>query len=935
MSEQVEFEALLTKLRESRLSTDERRTTLDTLREQLVPLVADIFDTPTSDSKPGLTLVSTAISDGPNDVRRVILQAISSHLENTIANATSDDQASTAAQELTKAIETFLRSTLKIQSSRAASLTQSRSGVDVSSLPTSTLRAMAAALKTLHSLLRITPKHHNPAGPSRSALAKSSGLTSLFDVLLPCFSAGLLTTRHTPASIPRSQSSLQSGAFAWGEQPRRTHSSFSKNNSLSVNSSNGNAIQIDYSSVDEIDRKSGTSESERSDFSIASATSTRSRKDESRQQEATSKLIRQNSLHCFTELNRLESRALISRWGDLLPDQPATSALPTAGISTSADRPAFGRLSTSQSTLATPFSLCTIITTDPSTSVRIAAISALSSILSHGTLQFSMAQERSQRTLSFTSLSSQLAGWIVNIRSYLVVALQRATSGGGYPSNLAVALLGLVRMFVIATGKAKLLAGNEVVLGPAGASLVANKDPDVQAAAKRTVGVLTAAPNATMGRRQVSGSTPVAAANDQPNPAGADQGVVAANMTAFLGEGAELTPEICERVLAALEAADDPIQILSTWSILVKSLAETPSPILNTERCARLKTAWRRLSTSQSRSVDQQCGTLSSTPDLCKALSTHAALDTDASTSVLDYVRTSCGNPDEAVRAAAVRVLGLLVLPLDTIPPQTSPSTEGDGHLQRVAALVQAVLWDDTNAVRNGALYDTSSLVRQRAAWTFSNAMEARLRTASRLDEHEWTRHARYCLEAGKDIEGVAVSACRASGSLLAMLPSSPSSEACSLGRNLLEQLCKVLGTTSKPPKSRWNAASALDKALCSDNVLENVLELPTSSEGKVELVDRIIELLCSNLNAKVFKIRVSAANALLSLCFGADKAVDPASKSERLGLLGTQRCTRIQGFATARFAELNADPSQSKESTLYLDELKRLLTRLASSFSP
>ncbi len=178
----------------------------------------------------------------------------------------------------------------------------------------------------------------------------------------------------------------------------------------------------------------------------------------------------------------------------------------------------------------------------------------------------------------------------------------------------------------------------------------------------------------------------------------------------------------------------------------------------------------------------------------------------------------------------------------------------------------------------------------------------------------------------------------RASGSLLAMLPPSCSIEACSSGRSLLEQLCKVLGTTSKPPKSRWNAASALDRALSSDVVLKSVLELPTpsgSGEGKGELVDQIIELLCTNLNAKVFKVRISAANALLSLCLGADKPADSALNAERLAILGSQRCMRIRSFATARMAELGADTGQSKESALYLDELKRLFSRLASSSSP
>ncbi|TKY87414.1 hypothetical protein EX895_004092 [Sporisorium graminicola] len=913
-------EAVLARLRESRLSTEERRTALDSLRTTLESLSPDAV----------LRIAKVAISDGPNDVRRIACQFCSSGIDVDLFKNAANERTRDAINELIETIETFLRTSLKVQTSKSVS-SSSRTATDVLSLPMSVLRAIAAALKTLHALIRISPKKARPATLASQSTGRSLHLISLFDIILPCLQAGIRVGRSPPSSIPRSSSSLQASAFSWSDQLRQTRT-------LASHSSIRNTDQIDASSAGETDRKSDKSESERSDFSTAS-TSIRTRKDESRQQEATAKLIRQNALHCLVELNRHESRALISRWSDLLPDQPAISLTPDrALISTSAT----SRFSTSTSVLA-PFSLCTLVTQDPSTSVRLAAMAALESILSHGTLQLSMAQERTQRALSFTSLSSQLAGWIVNIRSYLMVALQRAatvprasarTEGSadvvGYPSSLAIALLQLTRTFVVSTARAKLVATNASILTPSVVPFASSSDPQVQASAKELIAILTPSSkppsSSAMETRTQADAGSILIESIAPTLGRTQLDAAHLQLTDLLGEGVEPTTEICERVLAAFETAVDPLGQLPIWSIFIKNIADAPTPLLSTESSARLFAAWQCLCAEISGTSEQQCAVLSIVPDLCKVLSRHSALDTSTSSLILQYVEQCCMDPDEAVRAAAVRVLGLLVLP----PESTAdPTVE---HQLRISKSLDRVLWANRDKDGTGALHDSSSLVRQRASWAFSNAVEARLRSQERLDEHEWVAHARYCLEAGRDMEGVAVSACRASGTLLALLTGAEaSSQTCrSLGSSLMEQLCRVLSTTSKPPKSRWNAASALDRALGSDVVLTEVLE-PSAGTGD-GLLDRIVELLCSNLDAKVFKIRVSAANALVSLCSTAQKS--NGWTGSRLDLLGEQRAGRIRRFALARLAELEG-AATSKESTLYSDELKRLLNSLVASIPP
>ncbi|KAJ1026999.1 hypothetical protein NDA18_003020 [Ustilago nuda] len=904
----IDVEVLLHRLRESRLPAEERRASLETLRQALHPLIASSFTDLTLDP-----LIEAAIREAPSDVRRTVLQSISLHIEKEHSSINSDQHALKAVHTLLGPIDDFLRSTLKIKSSKAVPLSATRSGADILSLSTSALRAIAAALKTLHALLRILPKQTKTPSPASSTGSKNASLSSLIDILLPCIFAGLQAVRPATMTVPRSTSSVQAGAFSW-KQPVRY------SDPASTRDQQYNASKADDSSSGETDRKSDKSESEPSDISTTSTSSARSSKAESRQLETAKNLNRQNALYCLTELNRLESRSLITRWSDLLPDQPASNPFdkPTPPL---VSRPS------SSAVNSAPLSLCTLITKDSSTSVRLAAMSALESILSHGALQFSMAQERAQRALSFTSLSSQLAGWIVNIRSYLVVALQRAArapsasgSGGeavGIPSMLIIALLQLIRVFVVNTSKAKLVIANAAVLGQVVVPFVSHSDTEVQDAAKRVLALLVPASNLTRtGLAKPLDSLPPAAGN----PAVASSSAMCSGLgtmvdfTALLSEKAELNASLCEQVLAAFEAANDPVQHLPTWASFVKALADGPSDLLGTIECKRLLTIWQKLSTRTCKTSDQQNATLSSLPDLWKVLSQGSTVDGEMLPTILQYVKSCCENGDEAIRAAAVRVLGLLVLPSDTSSPSSDAASDG----AEVQGSLREALW--------GAdlLHDKSSLVRQRAAWAFSNAVEARLRSGTSPSTEQWISDAQYCLEAARDIEGVAVSACRASGSLLALLAPSASVEGRSLAVKLIEQLYKVLGTTFKPPKSRWNAASAMERALRSDIVFRLLSE-------RGPLLNQSVELLCVNLDAKVFKIRVSSASALLSLLGGPKTAQSESGNATRQELLGEERCERINGFAAARLAELALPASQSKESSLYVDELQRLLTCLVT----
>lgn len=913
--QQEQLKALLAKLRESHLSTDNRRTALDSLRNALDSLLP----------QPLLYIINTAIQEGPNDVRRIAFQTLSSRLETDLFENATVESSQRAVNELIQHTEAFLRSTVKVQPNLESITVATCTPIDVSKLSISALRAIAAALKTLHVLIRVASRRAKIAN-STSQVSRAPHLISFFDVIWPCLSVGVKPIRPIAGAIPRSSSGLQNGAFSWNGQPNRTRNFTSGSDATPSERTSSLGLRSGDSSAGETDRRSDKSESEKSDFSTASSAtaSSRSRKDGSRQHESTCKLIRQNSLYCLTELNQLESRALISRWSDLLPDQPAPVEASSKQLS------ALPRFSAS-STSAAPFSLCTLITQDASTSVRVAAMAALESILTQGTLQLCMAQERAHRALSFTSLSSQLAGWIVSIRSYLVIALQRAATAPrasarmegvaevvGYPSSLTAALLQLTRTFVMSTAKAKLVTANAVVLTPAVVPFASHSDPQVQSIAKKLITTMTTPAlntstregrtrkgmDAISLRAQQAGSPPSVAASDGPR----------LDLSSLVDQGAVTTIEACDRVLSGFEAVDDPVRQLSVWTLFAKSLVEAPTRLLSPDTSARVFAAWHRLCARSDLTQDQKCALVSSVPDLHATLLRHSALDVSISTLILQYVERCCTVSDECVRAAAIRVLGLLVLPAD------HAVDHGSQHHEAIYKTLDDMLWGRGDATRKVALHDSSTLVRQRASWAFSNLVEAQYRSDEHLDEREWIAHARYCLDASKDIEGVAVSAYRASGMLLALLQAEQSAKpvCCLLGRSLLEELCRVLGATSKPPKSRWNAASALERALGSDVVLASLVD-----DG---LLDQVVDRLCSVLDAKVFKVRLSAANALVSLC--KVRAPDASAEVERV--LGAQRLARIHRIAQARLAELN-EPTRSKESMLYLDELKCLLAELVA----
>jgi hypothetical protein len=321
-------------------------------------------------------------------------------------------------------------------------------------------------------------------------------------------------------------------------------------------------------------------------------------------------------------------------------------------------------------------------------------------------------------------------------------------------------------------------------------------------------------------------------------------------------------------------------------------------------------------------------------------------LSSDIFEFLIQNIQHIAGDADEAVRAAAVRILGVLALPQDEGAIENHDANYAQHrdkmqtYLLNRSEVVYDILLGGLQEARKAALHDGSTLVRQRAMWSLANFLEALNRNAlgarSESENLLWLRCAKLSLSAASDIEGIAISAYRAFGVLLAIFGGATSAgRAVVLGEEheelclaMVALLCQVLETSSKPPKSRWNAASALERAVSS----EGVMRLLGGVGDRAAVLDRIVGVLCAGLGAKMFKIKLSAGGALV--CLGAGG--DTESLKWRRRIVGETRRKRIYD-AVGRARELlrsELDAAPRKQVVLYADELHALLSRLEACWS-
>ncbi len=215
---------------------------------------------------------------------------------------------------------------------------------------------------------------------------------------------------------------------------------------------------------------------------------------------------------------------------------------------------------------------------------------------------------------------------------------------------------------------------------------------------------------------------------------------------------------LAERALDALDQTAEPN--LAMWTALVKRLAETASPVLTGATCSRLVVVWQRIS-STSRSGDQQCSLLASAADLC--VHSHVTRHWMWIRPMAFY-RT-------CIHARAIRTRRFA-------PPQCACSASSSSR--PTPPTLAMWIWRKSRRCCTtccGAKEEASGgYCTTHRAWC-GNVPAGRLPTRSRrvcavalaLRIASGRIWARYCVAAGRDMEGVAVSACRASGSLLAI----------------------------------------------------------------------------------------------------------------------------------------------------------------------
>ncbi|PWY98586.1 hypothetical protein BCV70DRAFT_164952 [Testicularia cyperi] len=960
----LELSAAVLRLREAKLAPDTRHAALETLRtltdsEITRDLTARPSGVGADDQHTGsLHTIIDIVEHGPNDARRVVFQCLSQTVEQQAQTGDRESQAfsHSAASALFGAIIGYLRATLRLQQSRAllSGLGALSASVDLS-LPVSSLRALASALKALHSLLPLVSESEtgsalNASIPTR-ALASRLPVEAIVEIILPCLALGLqhLLARQSTASPRTFPISLPNAATAL------THVIHGAS-AIGLESATGISCA---SETEGKSARSDHSESEQSDVSAHSFRTTSSRAsrrgNDTRQQDAATKAIRQNSLHLLIRLNQRFARSMYPFWNRLLPETPPSS-LPNLSAS--------GSTST--------FSLFSLISQDPSSSVRIAAVHALDCILSKGSQHLGIALQRPGTSLTFTSLSSRVAVWVVNIRLHLLNELQKAqattnksTSSSSEridtrtPSELLLALLQATRNFVASTAKAKLLDSNSQVIEPVVSPFLSYGDPRVRVAAGAVVAALQPSrvplkvqivprniesgevssqllgtPNKAHGQDATSRYVPGSSVSSaEPLSARNAETLQPARQHEMLGS------------LSSIEAMPFSDVQATTFVAFLRSFDREK---LDANTSHRVWAVWKTLE-GKTLSKETRCSLIDCAPDLIAGLDTESAQTVEIADQVIKLLTLATIEGEEVMRAAAIRAFGLLVLP-------SQAQTQPDSLLDESAHLSQILFGSRDHS---GALWDTSSLVRQRAMWCLANWLEAYLRTArdviSLHSDISWSQCVIACLEAARDQEGVAISAYRAFGVLLAMFKAPLSRrqqkqdqapeqnpEARDLASQMLTVLCNVMDTSSKPPKSRWNAASALERAVSSQYLMQTILSplesTTRSPAGHGDLLDRVIATLCSGLAGRMFKIKICSCRALLMLAVGAveEEKANEDWQHARRQLLGDARRKRVLDAATLAADLLDSGVSavNVKEAALYSDELRELLQRLRAACS-
>ncbi|PWN52926.1 hypothetical protein IE53DRAFT_234775 [Violaceomyces palustris] len=630
--------------------------------------------------------------------------------------------------------------------------------------------------------------------------------------------------------------------------------------------------------------------------------------------------VRQNSISCIIVLNQKNHKALYSYWPSLLPDSDIHSAFVTKssltvsriehGISASVPRPAL--------------SLFSIIENDPSISTRIKAVELVENLLQNGRTYLSIAQERpSSKLTAFTSLSSRLAALIVDLRSHILGMLHRciyASTGNNVaevgepgwpsPSSLTEALLKLAKTYLQNTSGVKLKQSNSELLQPLISKACMSKDPTIAAAAYSALSALISGqgrPNtcdasaatrsaATLG----SGLGQISSASDSSIVPGILSRLTDVSLSSKVKAEAWNTIAACaESRHADIKAREaDILKLVHEClghSVSAEVRHASASFILATVKAKVSSKADGRDPQGEDEKVEVVDGNLDQLDSIlgmmcCDDAASVRMVAADALADwnlvrfsgarggcglTKDLILQLCGDHDPGVRAAGIRSIGLILGEKRSL--FTSERSAKGAASRDPSFITEALLGSQSAVNQKPAIRDSVAVVRNRAAWTLANWCEALFGDGGISDPdfsqpfQSWQTLLEATLEACDDEDQISVHALRASGFLLFGIrpewlePEMKKSLA--FIHNCIKKL-RLAVTKGRSPKTRWNAASSLAKAMENEGFLKWICQGKSRS-----LLDDIVGSLGEAVKSKTFKVKILASQALLSIALGSKKA--------------------------------------------------------------
>lgn len=643
--------------------------------------------------------------------------------------------------------------------------------------------------------------------------------------------------------------------------------------------------------------------------------------------------VRSNALTCLYALNEVAPAQLFPLWQTLL-------ALPSPLASTSLGQ--LGMSRSPSSSLATN-SILTMINGEPVLSIKLAACHFVENL-------FSTAQEKGflaggiveQRQGSFgsasTSLSARIGTVIADLRHFVAQLLEssngsslvgRAQAQGRstvLSPALLQALLRLIKALIQATRTVRLRRSHADVLRPSIVALSAHADPNVAIAAYQALSALsTSAPSAN---RETAGAASVLPANGD---------TVVPGLLRRLDDSALDADTLCQAwsALGSFASKDSKIvtahrsEILTRLTFHISADAQVLRQaavsflvILLSHRDIESKEAAGSL-------LHRACGDASplvrseavqGLPDL---ISLQHGTGTTPESTALDFLTLLCRDPEAVVKAVAIRGIGVLLSASPNPPLPTQMAVDfALTALQTEQSLLQVT----------SPLCDSALLVRLRASWTLGNLCQA-LTTLPVCEESLWKCLLSAAIKLSQDDERIALNALRSIGLLLSMAPADwliqSQSHPAELAVNSLIEATRRF----KTPKTKWNAVNALATVVSSLKVrlwLDFAKESVKATDQTTRaLATDLIDALSSSLGNKIFKVKLAAIQALLSL-----QSFPDESMLRRVKEATRQACDKIEEeMSGATFTEFKLHGDDTRKRLVELrTHLETIVVRTADS---